>query len=98
MARSLSPRLGRGFHQARADFQPEQTFVVITGDGEQNFSVGMDLKQLPQGIREKGSPDAVFDQRLGQQDRHLRQRAMHFPPVCSFAQYRRRLGENLTIQ
>ena len=38
--------------------------VVITGDGDQNFSVGMNLKQLPQGIREKGSADAVFDQRL----------------------------------
>jgi predicted AAA+ superfamily ATPase len=26
--RSLSPRLGKGFHQARADLQPERTFVV----------------------------------------------------------------------
>ncbi|MDG2308659.1 MAG: enoyl-CoA hydratase-related protein [Candidatus Binatia bacterium] len=38
--------------------------VVITGDGDQNFSVGMNLKQLPQGIKEKGSADAVFNQRL----------------------------------
>jgi enoyl-CoA hydratase len=38
--------------------------VIITGAGEQNFSVGMDLKQLPTGIKEKGSPEAVFDQRL----------------------------------
>ena len=38
--------------------------VVLTGDGDQNFSVGMDLKQLPQGVKEKGSADAVFDQRL----------------------------------
>jgi enoyl-CoA hydratase/carnithine racemase len=38
--------------------------VVITGDGDRNFSVGMDLKQLPRGIQEKGSVDAVFDQRL----------------------------------
>ena len=38
--------------------------VVITGEGDENFSVGMNLKQLPQGIKEKGSPDAVFDQRL----------------------------------
>jgi predicted AAA+ superfamily ATPase len=32
--RSLSPRLGKGFHQARADLQPERTFVVtpaVTG-------------------------------------------------------------------
>ena len=26
--RSLSPRLGKGFHQARADLQPVRTFVV----------------------------------------------------------------------
>ncbi len=38
--------------------------VVITAAGDENFSVGMDLKQLPQGIQEKGSVDAVFDQRL----------------------------------
>lgn len=38
--------------------------VVITGDGDRNFSVGMNLKQLPQGIEEKGSADALFDQRL----------------------------------
>lgn len=38
--------------------------VVLRGAGEENFSVGMDLKQLPRGIKEKGSPDAVFDQRL----------------------------------
>ena len=38
--------------------------LVITGSGKENFSVGMDLKQLPQGIREKGSAEAVFDQRL----------------------------------
>jgi enoyl-CoA hydratase/carnithine racemase len=38
--------------------------VVIRGAGDQNFSVGMDLKQLPQGIARMGSPEAVFDQRL----------------------------------
>ena len=38
--------------------------VVITGEGDQNFSVGMNLKELPKGIEEKGSPQAVFDQRL----------------------------------
>jgi enoyl-CoA hydratase len=38
--------------------------VVIRGAGEENFSVGMDLKQLPQGIAGMGSPEAVFDQRL----------------------------------
>ena len=38
--------------------------VVITAVGESNFSVGMDLKQLPEGARRMGSAEAVFDQRL----------------------------------
>ena len=38
--------------------------VVIRGAGDEHFSVGMDLKQLPDGIKRKGSADAVFDQRL----------------------------------
>lgn len=38
--------------------------VVITGTGDENFSVGMDLKQLPEGVKRKGSVEAVFDQRL----------------------------------
>jgi enoyl-CoA hydratase/carnithine racemase len=38
--------------------------VVIRGAGEENFSVGMDLKQLPQGIERMGSIEAVLDQRL----------------------------------
>ena len=38
--------------------------VVITSEGVDNFSVGMNLKQLPEGIKQKGSTDAVFDQRL----------------------------------
>lgn len=39
--------------------------VVLTGAGDRNFSVGMDLKQLPEGIRIKGGRDRLFDQRLG---------------------------------
>jgi len=38
--------------------------VVLTAEGEKNFSVGMDLKQLPQGIERMGSAEAVFEQRL----------------------------------
>ena len=38
--------------------------VVIRGAGEDNFSVGMNLKQLPEGISRMGSAEAVFDQRL----------------------------------
>lgn len=38
--------------------------VVLTGAGDANFSVGMNLKELPEGIRAKGGLDALFDQRL----------------------------------
>ncbi|MBI5940598.1 MAG: enoyl-CoA hydratase/isomerase family protein [Caulobacterales bacterium] len=38
--------------------------IVLTGAGDRNFSVGMDLKQLPEGIRIKGGRDQLFDQRL----------------------------------
>jgi enoyl-CoA hydratase len=38
--------------------------VLLTAAGEDNFSVGMNLKELPAAIRERGSADAVFDQRL----------------------------------
>ena len=38
--------------------------VIIRGAGEENFSVGMNLKQLGEGIEKKGSADALLDQRL----------------------------------
>ena len=38
--------------------------VLLTSAGEENFSVGMNLKQLPEGIERMGSADAVFEQRL----------------------------------
>lgn len=38
--------------------------VVITGAGDENFSVGMNLKELPNGIAIKGGRDQLFDQRL----------------------------------
>jgi enoyl-CoA hydratase/carnithine racemase len=38
--------------------------VVLTAAGDRNFSVGMDLKELPRGLQEKGGIDALFDQRL----------------------------------
>jgi enoyl-CoA hydratase len=38
--------------------------IVIRGSGEEHFSVGMDLKQLPEGAKRKGGVEAVFDQRL----------------------------------
>ena len=38
--------------------------LVFRGAGDSHFSVGMDLKQLPLGVKRKGSIEAVFDQRL----------------------------------
>lgn len=38
--------------------------VIIRGASEDNFSVGMNLKQLVQGIEEKGGIDELLDQRL----------------------------------
>ena len=38
--------------------------VVLTGQGLDNFSVGMNLKQLAAGIARMGGEDALFDQRL----------------------------------
>ena len=38
--------------------------VVITAAGDEHFSVGMNLKQLPEGVKRMGSIEAVFDQRL----------------------------------
>lgn len=38
--------------------------LVFTAAGEENFSVGMDLKQLMTRARERGGFDAVLDQRL----------------------------------
>ena len=38
--------------------------VVITGAGEQNFSVGMDLKELGGALTDRDRFDAILDQRL----------------------------------
>jgi enoyl-CoA hydratase len=38
--------------------------IVIRGAGEKNFSVGMDLKQLPEGAARKAGFEALLDQRL----------------------------------
>ena len=43
---------------------PAVRALVITAEGDRNFSVGMDLKQLPAGAAARGGPEAVFDQRL----------------------------------
>ena len=37
---------------------------VVTAEGATNFSVGMNLKQLPEGTQRAGDLDAFFDQRL----------------------------------
>lgn len=38
--------------------------LVFTGEGNDNFSVGMNLKQFPEGMQRKGGADALLDQRL----------------------------------
>lgn len=38
--------------------------LVLTSEGLENFSVGMNLKQLPEGVKRLGSAEALFDQRL----------------------------------
>jgi enoyl-CoA hydratase len=38
--------------------------AVLTAEGLDNFSVGMNLKQFSEGVERKGSADALFDQRL----------------------------------
>ena len=37
--------------------------MVFTGEGLDHFSAGMNLKQLPEGIKRAGSPEAFFGQR-----------------------------------
>ncbi len=43
---------------------PDVRAVLLTSSGSENFSVGMNLKQLPEGIERMGSAEAVFEQRL----------------------------------
>ena len=43
---------------------PEVRVLVFTASGDQNFSVGMDLKQLFIGAAARGGFEAVLDQRL----------------------------------
>ena len=55
--RSLSPRLGKGFHQARADLQPERTFVVTPSATGYPLADGvevMGLAELAAVLRQVG--------------------------------------------
>ena len=55
--RSLSPRLGKGFHQARADLQPERTFVVTPSATGYPLADGvevMGLAELASVLRQVG--------------------------------------------
>jgi enoyl-CoA hydratase/carnithine racemase len=54
--------LEKAIEELRED--PSVRALVITGAGEEHFSVGMHLKQIPEGIMKKGSLDALLDQRL----------------------------------
>jgi enoyl-CoA hydratase/carnithine racemase len=42
---------------------PSVRVLVFTADGDENFSVGMDLKQLMAGVDDRGGFEAVLDQR-----------------------------------
>ena len=44
--RSLSPSLGKGFHQARADLAPAHSFVVIPGDAAYPLANGVEVLGL----------------------------------------------------
>lgn len=37
--------------------------MVFTGEGADHFSAGMNLKQIPEGVKKAGSPEAFFAQR-----------------------------------
>jgi predicted AAA+ superfamily ATPase len=55
--RSLSPRLGKGFHQARADLQPERTFVLTPSATRYPLADGvevMGLAELAAVLRQVG--------------------------------------------
>ncbi len=41
--RSLAPKPGRGFHQARADLQPQRSFVVYAGDEHYGIGDGIEV-------------------------------------------------------
>ena len=43
---------------------PDVRVLVFTAAGDDNFSVGMDLKQLQTGAAARGGSEAIFDQRL----------------------------------
>jgi len=62
MSLDYMDRLEAAVTDAASD--PDVRVLVFTAAGEQNFSVGMDLKQLATGAAERGGPDAIFDQRL----------------------------------
>ncbi len=49
---------------AQAVGDPGVRVLVFTAAGEDNFSVGMDLKQLASNAEERGGFEAVLDQRL----------------------------------
>ena len=63
-------RMGLGFMDAleaevdRVAGDSSVRAIVIRGAGDQNFSVGMDLKQLPEGVARLGGFEALLDQRL----------------------------------
>ena len=62
MSLAYIERLGEVVEDIAGD--EEIRAFVITADGLDNFSVGMNLKELPKGLEEAGGVDEFFDQRL----------------------------------
>ena len=46
------------------DSDPAIRAVVLTGSGDKNFSVGMNLKEISGSLGDRDALDAIFDQRL----------------------------------
>ena len=62
MSLDYMDRLEEAIEEIRADDSVRA--IVVTAEGDANFSVGMNLKQFPEGVERKGSADALLDQRL----------------------------------
>ena len=53
------------FHGQLPDILEDDSIraMVFTGEGLDHFSAGMNLKQIPEGVKRAGSPEAFFSQR-----------------------------------
>ena len=64
----LTPRPGRGFHNARGDIEPERSFIVHSGDERYPLSEDVEaigLREMAAVLRDPGSIDGSDSIRLG---------------------------------